>query len=205
MRGCRFGTTLRNVRYVIKPPQVFQLDRPTGRGNTVEAVFGSPNDPGQHVPGSVRLRLQIKGYPSWRGVRADMREVLKRPITSPGGTAALARALSRRFYPAFREFFLVLALDGKYRVLAWYVAAIGVGGSVQVSLKDLFRNLLLLPSQAYIVVHNHPSGDATPSAEDIALTEALVAGSGLLGVQLLDHLIVGADGAYSSLAELGHL
>ncbi len=193
------------MKYVHAPPPPFQLDTPRGRGNTYKVAVGGAVTPGQSIPGSVTLSLKIKGYPRWRSVEPAMRAALLTPLDDPRSTRKLAHALSARFYPAYREFFLVFALDRRLRIIAWYVAAIGTGSTVQIGIPDVFRNLLVLPSHAFIVVHNHPSGDARPSGEDILLTERLGEAANLLGLQLLDHLIVGADGHYTSLAELGYV
>ncbi len=193
------------MKYVHAPPPPFQLDTSRGRGNTYEVAVGGAVTPGQSIPGSVTLSLKIKGYPRWRSVEPAMRAALRTPLDAPGATRRLAQALSERFYPAYREFFLVFGLDSRLRVVAWYVAAIGTGNTVQIGIPDVFRNLLVLPSRSFIVVHNHPSGDAAPSREDIVLTAQLGKAANLLGLQILDHLIIGADGHYTSLAELGHV
>jgi DNA repair protein RadC len=65
--------------------------------------------------------------------------------------------------------------------------------------RDVLRPIVLHAAAALVVVHNHPSGDPTPSSEDISLTECLVAGAELLGIRFLDHIVVGAQGYYSFL------
>lgn len=193
------------MKYNFDPLPPFQLTERRGRSNTAEATFGGPLTPGQQMPGSVKVQLKIQGYPRWRSLDPGMRDTLRTPVSDPRWTVNLAKALSARFYPAFREFFLVMAVDNRGRVVAWYVAAVGTGSTVQISMQDIFRNLVILPTSTYIVIHNHPSGDPTPSREDIALTEQLQSGGALLGLKLLDHIIIGADGAFVSLAELGHI
>lgn len=66
----------------------------------------------------------------------------------------------------------------------------------------MFKSALLESSAAVIITHNHPSGDTTPSKEDINLTDKLVEGGKLLGIDVLDHVIIG-DSNYTSLKDEG--
>jgi DNA repair protein RadC len=68
----------------------------------------------------------------------------------------------------------------------------------------VFKAVLLCNSAAVILAHNHPSGDPTPTADDCQLTRRLVDAGTLLGIDVLDHIIVG-DGRYYSFKEAGHL
>ena len=68
----------------------------------------------------------------------------------------------------------------------------------------MFKAALLANAAAIILAHNHPSGDPTPSADDVALTQRLRAAGDLLGIDVLDHVVIG-DGHYSSFKELGRL
>ena len=90
-----------------------------------------------------------------------------------------------------RERIIALCLSAKHRVLA--IAKISEGTSTMtiVDPKVLFRTLLCMGCCAYILAHNHPSGDPSPSPEDFALTKRLREGGELLNIQCLDHLIFG--------------
>jgi DNA repair protein RadC len=102
------------------------------------------------------------------------------------------------------ERFVAIALDAKGRVLGWSEIASGGLSSVIVDPRRVFRFALLAGAVSLIVTHNHPSGDATPSAEDAAITERLRSAGDLLGVTVLDHLIVTADPArYFSFLDSG--
>jgi DNA repair protein RadC len=100
------------------------------------------------------------------------------------------------------EVFVVVLLTTKHRVLAYHEVARGAIDSVHVSPRDIFKAVLLGNAAALAVGHNHPSGDPTPSPEDCAITRTLSAGATLLGVQFLDHVIVG-NGRYYSFKEGG--
>lgn len=98
----------------------------------------------------------------------------------------------------------VLALDARNRLLHRFCVARGSLLGCSFRPRDVFAPLLRLPTRSAILVHNHPSGDPTPSAEDIALTERLSAAGRLLGIELLDHVVIG-DGRYESLRDRGEL
>ena len=99
-----------------------------------------------------------------------------------------------------RERFCVLLLDGKHRLLRLFVVSEGTLNSSLVHPRDVFGPALHEGAGALIVVHNHPSGDPEPSAEDLALTERLHQAGELLGLPLVDHVVV-ADTTWVSLRE----
>ncbi len=103
---------------------------------------------------------------------------------------------------AERETFWVVALDVRNRVIRPVRIAEGHQEGVQVHPREVFRKLVRLGASACVLVHNHPSGDVTPSAEDVALTKRLEEVGRLLGIRVLDHVVVGRSG-YESLAALG--
>ena len=97
------------------------------------------------------------------------------------------------------EHFLVLALDAQNRPRAEVLVARGGRNSCSVHPAEAFKPLVRRGSLAAILVHNHPSGDPSPSPEDVALTRRMVAAGRLLGVAVLDHVIVASEGYYSFL------
>ena len=105
---------------------------------------------------------------------------------------------------ALVEHFLVISLDAKNRPTAWSTIAIGSITACPVAPADIFRFLILAAAPACVVVHNHPSGDPAPSSEDIALTERIVKGARLLGIQVVDHVIV-AEASHFSFLDAGLL
>ena len=110
--------------------------------------------------------------------------------------------------PAFggrpvEQFGLVL-LDTKYRVIRTAVVAVGTLNSTVVEPRDVFREAALGSAAAVVVFHNHPSGDPTPSPDDVDLTWRLKACGALLGIDLIDHVILG-DARYYSFKEMGRL
>jgi DNA repair protein RadC len=102
------------------------------------------------------------------------------------------------------EHFGVVLLDGKHRVLATTVLSIGTSNATVVEPRDVFREAILGGATAVVVFHNHPSGDPSPSPEDLALTARLAAAGSLMGVALVDHVVLG-DVRYCSFKEMGRL
>jgi DNA repair protein RadC len=93
-------------------------------------------------------------------------------------------------------------LDTKHRVLSIKIVYQGSVNQAQVRVAEVFRDAVRMNATAMIVVHNHPSGDPTPSAPDVALTADLERAGDLLDIELLDHLIIGR-GQHVSLRRLG--
>ena len=93
----------------------------------------------------------------------------------------------------------VLVLDTKNQVRKILEIYKGTVNHSQVRIAELFKDAIRHNAVAIIVVHNHPSGCPDPSPDDISLTKAILAAGKLLDIQVLDHIIIAADG-YSSLA-----
>jgi DNA repair protein RadC len=96
----------------------------------------------------------------------------------------------------------VMALDTKHRVLRTHLVYVGNVNTAVIRTAEVFREAIKENAVAIIVAHNHPSGDPTPSPEDVQITEEIVRAGNLLGIQVLDHLIIGRQ-QYLSLKERG--
>lgn len=103
-----------------------------------------------------------------------------------------------------QEVFGVLVLSTKHTLIGYQEVHRGTLDNVSVHARDVFRAALLLNASGIVLAHNHPSADPTPSADDIAMTRQLVAAGELLGVEILDHIIVG-EKQYVSFKETGRL
>jgi DNA repair protein RadC len=101
-----------------------------------------------------------------------------------------------------REHLRVICLDTKNQVVANESVSVGTLNSSLAHPRECFRAALRHASASVIFVHNHPSGDPSPSREDIELTKQLARAGELLGVAVLDHVIIG-DGTHASLKERG--
>lgn len=104
-----------------------------------------------------------------------------------------------------REQFFLLCLNTKNEPTAIHTVSIGSLDSSLVHPREVFKAAILANSASVIVAHNHPSGDPTPSNPDIEVTKKLQEAGELLGITLLDHIIVGSEGAYCSLKERGDM
>ncbi len=96
----------------------------------------------------------------------------------------------------------VVIVDTKHRVIAIRTIYQGSVNQAQVRIAEVFREAIRLNGVAIVVVHNHPSGDPTPSSADVALTAELVRAGRLLDVEVLDHLVIGR-GRHASMRRLG--
>ena len=123
-------------------------------------------------------------------------------VKSPPETAAL---FSRLIGGEAIEVCGVLCLSTKWDILAYHELSRGTLDATMVFPRDVFRVGLLANARAIVVGHNHPSGDTTPSREDIAITRRLQQAAEVIGIQLVDHLIVSMDGRYYSFLEAGQL
>ncbi len=101
-----------------------------------------------------------------------------------------------------REVFLVLLLDGRNRLLGELRISEGTLTAALVHPREVFAPAIRLTAAAIVLVHNHPSGDPTPSPEDAALTDRLRRAGELIGIKILDHVVVG-QGRFVSMAEAG--
>jgi DNA repair protein RadC len=101
-----------------------------------------------------------------------------------------------------REYFLALLLDGKNRILKRVQISEGSLNQSIVHPREVFNQAVRESAAAVILVHNHPTGDPSPSREDTEITRRLREGGELLGIKVLDHIIIG-DGIYFSFVERG--
>jgi len=124
---------------------------------------------------------------------ADNRELVR----SPSDIAALL--LPGMAYLE-REHFVVVSLDTRNRVLGKQTLYIGSLNAAHVRVAEVFQGPIRRNAAAVVVAHNHPSGDPSPSPEDVVLTRQLVEAGRLLDVEVLDHLVIGA-GRFVSMRE----
>jgi DNA repair protein RadC len=103
-----------------------------------------------------------------------------------------------------KEHFMVLFLNTKNRVIGKETLSVGSLNASIVHPREVFRSAIKRSSASIICAHNHPSGDPTPSPEDVEVTRRLSAAGQLVGIELLDHLIV-ADRQFVSMKELGFM
>lgn len=124
----------------------------------------------------------------------------KRKITSPSD----AEILCRNFLEdSDREKLIAISLDTKNQPTNINVVSIGSLNSSIVHPREVFKLAILSNANSIIISHNHPSGDPTPSREDINITKRLKECGELIGINLIDHIIIGDEGSFTSLKEKG--
>ena len=122
-------------------------------------------------------------------------------ITSPDAAAELLVPILQDLD---REHAVTLNLDVKHRLIATTTVSIGSVDHTFISPREVFRDALLHGAGAIVVAHNHPSGDAEPSRDDERITRRLGQAGDILGVEVLDHLVIGHE-RWVSLARRGAL
>ena len=100
------------------------------------------------------------------------------------------------------EHFCIFCLNTKNKIVGVHTISIGSVNATIVHPREVFKAAMLNNAAAIICIHNHPSGDPEPSRVDIESTHRLVDAGNILGIDVLDHIIIG-DGKYISLQELG--
>ncbi|MDH6671230.1 DNA repair protein RadC [Paenibacillus sp. LBL] len=103
-----------------------------------------------------------------------------------------------------KEHFICLFLNSKNRLIFKETISIGSLNSAIVHPREVFKEAIRHCSASIICSHNHPSGDATPSSEDINITKRLVSAGEIIGIEVLDHVIIG-DNQFYSLKEHGYI
>lgn len=101
------------------------------------------------------------------------------------------------------ECLAVLLLNTRRRIKGHHLVSIGTENSILVSPREVFRVAIVTAACAVVVLHNHPSGESTPSEADVKVTRDLIRAGQLLKMELVDHVIVG-NGNFSSLRSLGY-
>lgn len=129
---------------------------------------------------------------------------LKTPakISAPTNAVDLAR---KSVHDDSKEHFLAFYLDGRHRPIARSTVSVGTATASLVHPREVFQAAVGIGAVAVIVLHNHPSGDPTPSQEDHTVTRRLVDAGKLLGITVLDHIVWTASGGYYSFREHGAL
>ncbi len=143
---------------------------------------------------------------TYRPLRDSTGRVVGVPTLVLGSPHTAATTLAPLVEDQLVEVFAVACLSTRHRLLGWHVLSRGTRTSTPISMPDVFVPACLTPgTTGLIVVHNHPSGDPTPSPEDAALTRRLKAAGDLLDLPLLDHLVIGEGQRYYSFREAGML
>ncbi len=121
-----------------------------------------------------------------------------RKISSPKDAATLGKHFLQY---ADREKVIACCLDTKNQPISMSVISMGSLNSSLVHPREVFKVAILSNAASIILYHNHPSGDVSPSSEDIKITNRIKEAGKIMGIELLDHIIIGTDNNYCSLKE----
>lgn len=123
-------------------------------------------------------------------------------IKSPEDAATIGKEFMR-IHEEPEEYMYMICMTMKNKVIGVFEVSHGTVNASLVSPREVFQKALLANAVSVIFIHNHPSGDCTASRQDIEITSRLVEAGKIIGVEVLDHIIIGDQ--YSSLKEKGHM
>jgi len=126
----------------------------------------------------------------------------RRPIFRVSESAEAAKAF-KNLAKGVRESLYAIYLNAANEVIGFERVSTGSIGWTHAEPAEVLRTALITGARALILIHNHPSGSSSPSATDHMVTRAIAQTAKLFKIQLLDHLIIGANGAYYSFADRG--
>jgi DNA repair protein RadC len=130
--------------------------------------------------------------------RPDMVSIIR----SPEDASDVAKGFIR-LHENPEEHLYMICMNTKNRIIGVFEISHGNANSSIVGVREIFQKALLANAVSIIVMHNHPSGDPSPSREDIEVTKRIAEAGKIIGIELLDHIIVGDN--YCSLKEKGYL
>lgn len=122
----------------------------------------------------------------------------ERRISSPDAAVPLLRKFLE---DVDREHFMIMCLNTKNEPTAIHTVSVGTLNSTHLHPREVYKAAILENSACIILAHNHPSGDPTPSKEDIEITGRLKDAGKIIGIEVLDHVIIGENGRFVSLKE----
>ena len=138
------------------------------------------------------MKKSIYRYSLKRTKVMEFRESEK--LSMPQNAYRFLKAI--RLHEEEQENLIVLVLDVKNSVKAYYTVCIGLIDTSQSHSREVFRQAILSGASRIILAHNHPSGSIQPSSDDIKTTDAMVKAGKIIGIEILDHIIIG-NGYYS--------
>ena len=124
-------------------------------------------------------------------IRATIMKVMEPATDAYGRTPEDIVNFCADMRDASQEMLVVILLNTRNRIIDRVMVSLGIQDSSLVHPREVFRPAILKSAASVVLVHNHPSGDPTPSAEDIRVTRQLVQAGAIVGIQVLDHIIIG--------------
>lgn len=154
----------------------------------------------QVIPGIGRVKaIQLKSLAELSTRISKTIALSKMQISSPSSVAGIYMEEMRHLQ---QEHLKIVLLDTKNNIISDSTISMGTVNASLINPREVFIHALKNSAVHMIILHNHPSGDPSPSKEDIAVTRRLIEAGELIGIKLLDHIVIG-DGKYISLKEKG--
>jgi DNA repair protein RadC len=158
--------------------------------NEIEALPGIGGQNAARLKAAIELGVRLSQYTA---------QDIERPsIRSPSDAAALVQ---HEMSVQDQEYLKVMLLDTRNRVMDVVEVYHGSVNSAQIRVAEVFKEAIRRNAAAIIVIHNHPSGDPTPSPDDVVVTRAIVQAGKLLDMDVLDHILIGQGGKFVSMKE----
>ena len=158
----------------------------------------------------IRELAELEGIGPFRAVRIQAALELGRRAAGDGDSGNSVDTPSRVWNLLLpdiigrqQEAFYALMLDNKNRLIRKKVVSLGTVSEALIHPREIFRDAVRESASSVIIAHNHPSGDLTPSREDVAATKRIGEAGRIIGIELLDHLIL-STASFLSLRESGH-
>ena len=191
-----FRTGARNVRVVELAQRLLALEKEEG----LYGLYQYSLDELMSINGIGRVKaIQIKAVLELSKRISKHQNLLKHRINSPSSIASVYMEEMRYLK---QEHFKIALLDTKNQIVSDRDITKGSINSSIVHPREVFKYAIKKSATAIIMLHNHPSGDPSPSKEDIQVTKRMIECGELIGIHILDHIIIG-DGSYISLKERG--
>jgi DNA repair protein RadC len=196
--GC---TTQELLAGVIGGPQQIEIAQALlEKFVTLRTMYNARAEEIATVPGLGQAKAeQIKAALAL-GLRVTTEVVERQAVNSPSDIAGLVQAEMSLFT---EEHLWVILLDTRLRLIEIARVYKGSVNSSQVRVGELFKDAVRVMAHSVAICHNHPSGDPTPSPDDVAVTRALVQAGKLLDIDVLDHIVIGQNSKWVSLKERG--
>ena len=116
-------------------------------------------------------------------------DILNQKLDSPAKVYQVFKHLKKET----KERFIVVNLNNQHQIINYETVAIGTVNQVSLRLAEVLRTAILINETAIVLVHNHPSGDPTPSRQDINVTEQIKEAASYFSIDVLDHIVIGFD------------
>lgn len=183
----------RRHKQAFPTPRLCRADRANGR--TCRCRYTVPQ-----IAADAAADGSYRALPRMRLIRLSGRRHPRAEAVNSAG--AVYDLLKEEAAGLVKEVFWTVLLDGRNRVIDIDEVAVGSLTATLVHAREVFTPAMYVGAAHIILAHNHPSGDAEPSSEDVALTSRLVQVGDVLGIKVLDHVVIG-DGRFISLSERG--